>query len=397
MESVSEATDWERLQEGFRLLKWTENIARILGVWPPDPTYYLFNTLLMYVHFIMFLQLMYLYKSLHDLDQFLNVMSEYTVFVYIYTSILMLRVNNCQLGQLLTQILEDYKISAFNDSHEIDIFMQFINRARILMKGLIFYASMTEFLWYLKPLITLSENLVDENNKTNYALPYELWWFYEIESTKSFFFVYLFLLPGPVLAAVGSMSADCFLIFLVFYISGRMAILTERIDALESDKENTRSELTKVIAEHRKLLEMGEEVTDAFRVILLVYFVSANFMLCVLGYKLLISFMINDVVEIVQYTIYFIEMYTMLAIYCMISEHFTSESLKCGEAFYQCPWYNFPLDCTKDIIFSIARSQRPLGLQAGKFTTFSSVTLTDVSKTAAGYLSVLRNFLILDE
>ncbi|KAH0535482.1 hypothetical protein KQX54_016746 [Cotesia glomerata] len=144
-------------------------------------------------------------------------------------------------------------------------------------------------------------------------------------------------------------------------------------------------------------LVMGEEVTDAYRILLLVYFLSVNFMLCILGYKLLISFMTNNVVEIVQYTIYFIEMYTMLAIYCMISEHLTSESLKCGEAFYQCPWYNFPLDCTKDIIFIIARSQRPLGLQAGKFTTFSSVTLTDVSKTAAGYLSVLRNFLIIED
>ncbi|KAH0535481.1 hypothetical protein KQX54_016739 [Cotesia glomerata] len=89
--------------------------------------------------------------------------------------------------------------------------------------------------------------------------------------------------------------------------------------------------------------------------------------------------MTNQMLEVVQYIAYFIEMYFILGLYCMISEHLTSESLKCGEAFYQCPWYNFPLDCSKNIILSIARSQKPLGLQAGKFLTFSSVTLTDVS------------------
>lgn len=97
--------------------------------------------------------------------------------------------------------------------------------------------------------------MIDGNNKTTYILPYEIWWFYEIDSTKGFLFPYLFLLPGPFLATAGSMGAVCLVIFFVFYISGRMAVLTERIDRLESDQENTRSELTKIIAEHTKLLE----------------------------------------------------------------------------------------------------------------------------------------------
>ncbi|XP_074101069.1 putative odorant receptor 85d isoform X1 [Cotesia typhae] len=239
--------------------------------------------------------------------------------------------------------------------------------------------------------------MMDENNKTMFVLPYEVWLFYEIDSKPSYYFTYLLLLPVPFIVLVANMATDCCLIFLVFYISGKMAVLTMRIDALKNHPHNCRNELGKIIAEHGKLLGMGDEVRNAYSLLLLVYFLVVNFILCILGYQILISFMTNNMVEVVQYIIYFIEIYFMLGLYCMISEHLTSESLKCGEAFYQCHWYNFPVDCSKNIILSIARSQKPLGLKAGKFTTFSSVTLTDVSKTAAGYLSVLRNFMIVDD
>lgn len=49
-----------------------------------------------------------------------------------------------------------------------------------------------------------------------------------------------------------------------------------------------------------------------------------------------------------------------------------------------------------DIIFCISRSQKSLALQAGKFAFFGNGTLTEVTKTAMGYLSVLRNFLIVN-
>ncbi|CAD6213334.1 GSCOCT00004018001.3-RA-CDS, partial [Cotesia congregata] len=398
---INVSQDRKKLQEGLKIFTWTKTITRLIGLWPLIPNYYIFDVCIIYLTVMMVLQSTYLYKSLKDVEKLIDIMTENIAFFYIYMSAVMLRVNNKQLGRVIVQAVTDYNISAFRDSDEVDVFIQFINRARIMMKGLIIYYTAGEILWYFIPIMSLckytSDNMMDDNNKTMFVLPYEIWLFYEIDSTTSYFFTYLFLLPAPVIGVLVNIATDCCLIFLVFYISGKMAVLTMRIEALKSTQDNCRNELGKIIAEHGKLLGMGDEIRDAYSVILLVYFLVSNFILCILGYQILIGFMNNQLFEVVQYMLYFIEMYFMLALYCMISEHLTSESLKCGEAFYQCPWYNFPLDCSKNIILSIARSQKPLGLQAGKFTTFSSVTLTDVSKTAAGYLSVLRNFLIVDE
>lgn len=94
------------------------------------------------------------------------------------------------------------------------------------------------------------------------------------------------------------------------------------------------------------------------------------------------------------------------------------KSHKVCEAYYDCKWYEMPKNTAKCLILCMARSQKPLGLTAGKFGTFCLSTLTDVSyttihiyhivcirlyfinilyfqvvKTAMAYLSVLRSFL----
>ncbi|KAH0535486.1 hypothetical protein KQX54_016766 [Cotesia glomerata] len=172
-----------------------------------------------------------------------------------------------------------------------------------------------------------------------------------------------------------------------------MAVLTMRIDALENGP-NSRKELNKIIAEHCKLLKMGDGVKDAYSGGLLVYLVNTNVIICIVGYQMLITFMVpGREADFFRYALYMGEMYMLLSIFCMISEHLTAESLKCCEAFYNCQWYDLPIDCKKDIIYCIERSQKPLALSAGKFTIFSNVTMTNVTKAAMGYLSVLRNFL----
>lgn len=109
----------------------------------------------------MLLQFTYLYKSLKDVDKFIDIMTENIAFVYIYISVVMLRVNNRQLGRVIAQVVTDYNISAFRDSDEVDVFMQFINRARNLIKGLIIYYGMTELLWFLLPIMSLCKYICD--------------------------------------------------------------------------------------------------------------------------------------------------------------------------------------------------------------------------------------------
>ncbi|CAD6213328.1 GSCOCT00014013001.2-RA-CDS, partial [Cotesia congregata] len=65
----------------------------------------------------------------------------------------------------------------------------------------------------------------------------------------------------------------------------------------------------------------------------------------------------------------------------IIAEH--SRLLKspnCCKAFSEYSWCTLTIDCGKDFLYCIKRSQKLLGLDAGKFTTYSLIALTVVSK-----------------
>lgn len=72
-------------------------------------------------------------------------------------------------------------------------------------------------------------------------------------------------------------------------------------------------------------------------------------------------------------------MFLILFAHCVVGESLVTESNRVCEAYYSCDWYNMPRETAQAVLFCIARSQKPMGLTAGKFRTFRLSTLTDVS------------------
>ncbi|KAK0177419.1 hypothetical protein PV328_001475 [Microctonus aethiopoides] len=97
--------------------------------------------------------------------------------------------------------------------------------------------------------------------------------------------------------------------------------------------------------------------------------------------------------DIATFFVFIFLVFLVLYAHCVVGESLVTESHKVCEAYYDCKWYEMPKNTAKCLILCMARSQKPLGLTAGKFGTFCLSTLTDVVKTAMAYLSVLRSFL----
>ncbi|XP_044588613.1 uncharacterized protein LOC123267818 [Cotesia glomerata] len=99
--------------------------------------------------------------------------------------------------------------------------------------------------------------------------------------------------------------------------------------------------------------------------------------------------------DILQYIVLLITVYLMLYVICMNGERFSEEGNKISQAFYNftdCDFHD--IKSKKKIIFSLLRSQKPLTLKAGKFSNFDYGTLSNITKSAVGYLSVLRKLLM---
>lgn len=101
--------------------------------------------------------------------------------------------------------------------------------------------------------------------------------------------------------------------------------------------------------------------------------------------------------DLATLVVYMLSEFLILFALCNIGESLVEQSNTMCKAYQSCLWYTMPRDCAREIIFCIFRSQKNLGLSAGKFGSFRLTTLTETVKKSMGYLSVLRSFLTVQE
>nr|WGO81822.1 olfactory receptor 152 [Microplitis mediator] len=376
----------ELLNEGVKVFDWARWISVGIGVWPLTLNNYIFNIAFFYSTVVLIFEFIDLFVHIYDFAAVVDNLSESLAITIDYSYTFSLRFYHKKLAQVFKEALMDYNsASAFKNLGEVEVFMMYTNNAKVFTKYIIISIAMSEFLWYIQPLTTptKSNNSADalaiDNEMATFSLPYRIYAFYEINSLKNYVITYVSLSLFAVINALGIMSLNIFLIILVFHVSGRLAVLAIRIDDLQKNDSQPRDEFVDIITEHIKVLNrLGNDIADVFSTPLLIYFLLTNLLLCILGYEILLNFMSGLNSDIMQFIVLLSTVYLMLFIICMNSENLASESDNVCQAFYNCNWYNLPKNTVKDIIFCLVRSQKPLFLKAGKFATFSYITLTDV-------------------
>ncbi|CAD6213330.1 GSCOCT00014014001.2-RA-CDS [Cotesia congregata] len=158
-----------------------------------------------------------MYKSVNNTEKFINNITESLRIVIVYVRMFMLRFNISSLGEIYSQIFKDYNVSDFENSQEIEVFMQFINKGIFLVR---------EFASFMT-----AEFFINDNNRTIFIIPYKLYFFHEITSLTRYYLTFLCIMPSIWAFGFGNVSVDSTLISLLFYIIGKMTVLM-RIDTL---------------------------------------------------------------------------------------------------------------------------------------------------------------------
>ncbi|XP_057334696.1 odorant receptor 67a-like [Microplitis mediator] len=388
----------ELLNEGVKVFDWARWISVGIGVWPLALNSYIFNIAFFYFTIVMIFEYIDLFVHVYDFAAVVDNLSENLALTIVYSYTFSLRFYNKKLALVFKEALMDYKsASAFKNLKEVEVFIIYTNTAKFFAKYIIILIALTDIVWLVQPLLTffMFDNTISIDNKTtSFILPYHFHVFYEINDNKIYALTYFWQTPHAAINCFGISSLNVFLLILVFHISGRLAILTLRIDEFEFKKINSRNELIGIIVEHIKIMKLGDRVSDIFATPLLIFFVLTNLLLCISVYQILLNFVTGLNSDVFQYIILLITVYLMLFVICMNGELLSLEGNKVSQAFYNCSGYNLPKDCVKNITYCLVRSQKPIAIKAGKFSTFSYGTLTDITKTAMGYLSILRKFLM---
>ncbi|XP_057334700.1 odorant receptor 13a-like [Microplitis mediator] len=387
--------DQRDLDKGARVFTWARLMSKCIGVWPLEPNYHLFNICFFYFTYIMITEYINLYYCLPNFKKVLGNLVENLAFTHMYVRTLMLRVHINKLRYIISESLKDYHASAYQNSEEVNEFLIYVRKGKFFVKAAGIFVISTATSWYIRPITSPSL----PNNETavfTYILPYKFHIFYKISNYRTYVLTYLSHAPFAIISGVGAVTSAWILIMLSFHVTGRLAILAKRINSLKDKNGGYRNHLDEIIFEHSRLLEMGEGIKSSYAIALLIYFVNGTILLCIIGYQILVTITLGVKHNLMPYFVFILTVYLVISIFCILSENLLAQSNKVSEAFWSCEWYKMPQDCVKDITFCILRSQKTLGLTAGAFLTFSNSTLTDVTKTAMGYLSILRNFLIVE-
>ncbi|CAD6213312.1 GSCOCT00013815001.3-RA-CDS, partial [Cotesia congregata] len=394
MEKLS--SDQKQLDEGVKIFDYSRRVSKAVGLWPLASNDYIFTFSYCYFTVILIFEWMDLYYSLDDLNSVLDNLTENLSFTQIYIRGIILRIHMNRLKEIIKNTIGDFSINSFKNPSEIKIFMTYIDKGRFFVKSIISFMAMTVITWYFQPLTTPAP-VASDNETILFLLPYRCHIIFEINDSKSYMLTYITFAPHTWIDGCSHASIECLLITLVYYLRGRLIILAGRIDRLSGmETLEWKNDLQDIIVEHIRLLKLGNNVIDIYSTSLMVYMICTTTCICVIGYKILVNCMTGPDADLVQFFIYIFAVYLIMAVFCFISEQLMSECDKISEAFWNCEWYRMPPKTVVNVMFCIQRSQRPLTLKIGKFAHFGHNMLTVVTKTAMGYLSVLRNFLVIE-
>ncbi|CAD6213314.1 GSCOCT00004014001.3-RA-CDS, partial [Cotesia congregata] len=387
--------DQKDLNEGVKIFNWGRRVSKGLGMWPLAPNNYIFVITFFYFTFAMGLEWLDFINSLHDLDKVINNLSDSLAFTHTFVRGLILRFHVKEIRMLINSSMQDFNIGTFKNSTEVKIFLNHIDRGKRVTRYIILFIAITEIIWFLQPL-AIPGHFVSDNGTIKYILPYQFHIVYEIDSFKSYVITYILYTPHMFITGFSHSSTECFLITLVYYISGRLVIVAERINWLSKKKNFCEDDLNDIIKEYTRLLKLGETVINSYKSSLFIYMMNSTLLLCIIGYQILIHIMVGPKIKLIHCFVYIFTIYLVITVFCIVSERLIAENQKVCQAFWNCSWYNMPPKYVKKITLCILRSQKPLALKIGKFSYFGISTLTNTTKLAMSYLSVLRRFIITE-
>ncbi|XP_043281332.1 odorant receptor 85b-like [Venturia canescens] len=389
--------DQKEFDDAAKVLSWNRWLLTFLGIWPRSPSQIRFGINFGYFFYHMLMEYLDLCLFISDLEHVIENLTENMAFSQILIRMAMLKRYNKPLGTVIEQVFSDFDARKYKTIEESDAFMKYNKKSKLFVKLLSAFVVLTASSYYVKPLTAEppedSPTVVPDNASATYELPYRFHVFYKIEDDQTYLYTYLSQLPFVFVSGFGQSAADCLMVTLVFHVCGQMSILAMRISKINSDPDLCEEELRDIIKDHNRLLQMGTIVQEAFSETLLGHLIGATSLVCILGYQCLTNFAKGQTAELGTFVTFAFLVLLVLYAHCTVGESLITESLNVCNAFYDCAWYKMPTKKARVLIICMARSQKPLCLTAGKFGIFCLSTLTEVLKTAMGYLSVLRTLL----
>ncbi|XP_029664890.1 uncharacterized protein LOC115236521 [Formica exsecta] len=248
------------LDHAAEVLLWNKQLMSMLGLWPFRTNNFIFFINFGYFSFLMILEYLDLFLFIDDLEHVIMNLTENMAFSQIFVRMSMLRLCNCQIGEVIMEAMKDFDKMSYKTTEEIKAFITYNAKSKIFVKLLIVFVALTASSYYLTPIIIILGSgfpkiVINENmTQVIYLLPYRFHLFYAVKNMRTYMITYILELPFVFVSGFGQSAADCIMVTLVFHICGQMSVLALRINNINSDLLRCRREMRHVVRMHIRLL-----------------------------------------------------------------------------------------------------------------------------------------------
>lgn len=140
------------------VLLWNKQLMSMLGLWPFRTNDFIFFINFGYFSFLMILEYLDLFLFIDDLEHVIMNLTENMAFSQIFVRMSMLRLYNCQIGEVIAEAIKDFDKLSYKTSEEIEAFITYNAKSKIFVKLLIVFVALTASSYYLTPIIIILGN-----------------------------------------------------------------------------------------------------------------------------------------------------------------------------------------------------------------------------------------------
>ncbi|XP_057323637.1 odorant receptor 13a-like [Microplitis mediator] len=187
-------------------------------------------------------------------------------------------------------------------------------------------------------------------------------------------------------------GADTYFFGIAMHVCGQFELLSNSLTNIYSDGKisNQKQNFFKFVERHKHLLFLANNFEETYNLIILSQVGIDALLICISGIVLLTTLHNEDLFLIIGLIIRISLVYVQLFLYSYVGEQLRTQANKMQSTIYNCPWYNMSPKITKDMVFTIMRTNYSFNLTAGKMYFMNMENFKNIIKTMGSFFSVFR-------
>ncbi|XP_011065196.1 PREDICTED: odorant receptor 22c-like [Acromyrmex echinatior] len=246
------------------------------------------------------------------------------------------------------------------------VMMNKANLAHRCSNAMISVNALATFLYFIESHVrgyTRSKNGQFRRFPIQVQFPFEVYKtpVYELVGVGLFFHV----LKTAIIIAI----LNALILTLVLHVSGQIDIMCQELKAIPSMIKSSSVSTKSLVVRHQKIISLSKNIESFFSFVALLQFVWNTFVICAIGFMVVISLGMNMTSKfeiLVQFIIPYFAVTIEAFVFCFAGEYLSTKSKAIGDAAYETVWYELSTSECRILLFVILRSQKQLTITAGK-------------------------------